>query len=1086
MALLIQDRPNVTLAEKSGLIITEVNQIYIEPDTVIHINGLYVSGSVDQIALYNSGAKTKDITGWVIDFDSGAANYTAPATTTIAPGAVLWLTGNFTADAGTNTTKLYAANFSTVIDQINLTTTAGGEKFLCLPDGKNTRTDNPQGGGTPYSSGIGRYRWVTGGQFGTTAGAPATTADTNGEGVWLDQYKLRKSSGTIGYDSEVIFSDSEIFLHYDSSIIIRSNINTWQWSTVDAVVSKGPADVTNFEDTVVWMDSTSYGADSTAFFLFDPTSSIVSVSGTIDLRSDTRWVRASTTDPLAFMATSNVSATPLQALDAAYVFSTTPFISEIFNAATRGGPGTAANHVVISQLIHDADNTGIMDAIELYNPTGSAISLNNWWVRSNAFPDFQLNPAGESIAAYGFYLITDDDWTVGGIRPTADHLAAGNVYINNDDYVSINNSADLSQDSVGYGAATLFEGTVYPTNMSGSSNDCSLQRKATLGSDATSMASGGSDVNNGNGYDSNDNSVDFVRHTSISIINNSASATEAPLGGPTTTSGVSANEFVEISITKPIIDLTFPDRKYEFIEIQNPDSEAINLVTGDYWISGDATTPTTKRRIYPIYGASNSLAASAVGVIVAVDAETPLIASWSSKTTSQINWYGLGPSSGSAVDTLLVTTASAQTDIPDNAWSSLILGFGTGGVPSAASPAPHFYGIAFPTVTPNANPAVDSSWQKISLGRLDDSTSPFDTILDATLDANNYNWQRKSPTPGIGLSLSGRQGIDGAPQGASDTWYMMNFDSYVLFDTAGGYDVYYRTRVFDEGGKINLNAIAGIPGNTERYIFSYLLQTTPNPPFQKDSTKWPYASTDADNLLADVLQLGDSGAGFTTLITPASVYTLWNDVASPIQHRHFDTSYFPYQTIYGKSGGVQVNVNTAETPALRAAFRWALAHDAATATSAFGLALAPAIIRAEAMADSLYTYLTGGDSSPYDDTIVSSLGDIPGLFSGATGDAAAATWANGAGRFTNILHTASSNYFMVYSTGFVHKKGDDPLTQDPIAQARILAVLWRSSSEDKGEIVFWREGMEFANQSRTMTFPLGTNRYPEFRWDKPR
>ncbi len=81
-------------------------------------------------------------------------------------------------------------------------------------------------------------------------------------------------------------------------------------------------------------------------------------------------------------------------------------------------------------------------------------------------------------------------------------------------------------DFIGYGAANCSEGSPSPVL----SNTTSAERKAQSGSTAASLASGGADATLGNGYDSNNNSADFVAQSSINP-QNSASPTEPPSSG---------------------------------------------------------------------------------------------------------------------------------------------------------------------------------------------------------------------------------------------------------------------------------------------------------------------------------------------------------------------------------------------------------------------------------------------------------------------------------------------------------------------------------------------------------------------------
>jgi hypothetical protein len=79
-------------------------------------------------------------------------------------------------------------------------------------------------------------------------------------------------------------------------------------------------------------------------------------------------------------------------------------------------------------------------------------------------------------------------------------------------------------DRVGYGTANQPEGTAAPAHPAAGG---SLERKARDTSTASTMGAGGADANAGNGWDTDDNSKDFVVRA-VREPQNSRSETERP------------------------------------------------------------------------------------------------------------------------------------------------------------------------------------------------------------------------------------------------------------------------------------------------------------------------------------------------------------------------------------------------------------------------------------------------------------------------------------------------------------------------------------------------------------------------------
>ncbi len=183
------------------------------------------------------------------------------------------------------------------------------------------------------------------------------------------------------------------------------------------------------------------------------------------------------------------------------------------------------NDIVISQAGENYGAVTANDWIELYNPTSEAINLNGTSIQrctGNPGTVTRLNlGAADEIPAYGFFLWADDGATDPGgdyapLRTRADKLV--NLYFNDDNMVAfVSNQVNITGgsdtdiiDRLAIGANTGYEGTgaATPDILA----DRAYERKALSSSDTTAdLLSGGDLEFIGNGYDSNDNSVDFFR-----------------------------------------------------------------------------------------------------------------------------------------------------------------------------------------------------------------------------------------------------------------------------------------------------------------------------------------------------------------------------------------------------------------------------------------------------------------------------------------------------------------------------------------------------------------------------------------------
>jgi gliding motility-associated-like protein len=204
---------------------------------------------------------------------------------------------------------------------------------------------------------------------------------------------------------------------------------------------------------------------------------------------------------------------------------------------------TGANHIVISEVYGGGGNGGSVyknDFIELYNPTLAVVDLTGWSVQyaSATGTSWQVTALSGSIAPKSFYLVQEAAGASGTTNlPTPDKsggiamaAGAGKVLLANVATAQTGSmpSGAAIVDFVGFGAtANAFEGTG-PTAVP--SATVSVERKASATSDAISLGTGGSEEFSGNGYDSDDNSFDFV--SKLPTPQNSTNTEPASITGP--------------------------------------------------------------------------------------------------------------------------------------------------------------------------------------------------------------------------------------------------------------------------------------------------------------------------------------------------------------------------------------------------------------------------------------------------------------------------------------------------------------------------------------------------------------------------
>ena len=190
-----------------------------------------------------------------------------------------------------------------------------------------------------------------------------------------------------------------------------------------------------------------------------------------------------------------------------------------------------SDHLVISEILVYGDMAND-EFVEIYNPTDTDIDLAGWKLR-------KINSSGNEsplvaslsgiIKSNSFFLIVHPDTSANYQYDNLYSSASYTLGANNGVILKDNNSAEI--DRVGYGTVPAqgyeTEGATSPENGQ------SIERKAGSSSTSDSMTTG-SDVLEGNGYDTGNNFNDFVVRSTPEA-QNSNSSVEPALSIPTLT-----------------------------------------------------------------------------------------------------------------------------------------------------------------------------------------------------------------------------------------------------------------------------------------------------------------------------------------------------------------------------------------------------------------------------------------------------------------------------------------------------------------------------------------------------------------------
>ncbi|MBN2406533.1 MAG: lamin tail domain-containing protein [Elusimicrobia bacterium] len=209
---------------------------------------------------------------------------------------------------------------------------------------------------------------------------------------------------------------------------------------------------------------------------------------------------------------------------------------------------TVPAHVLLSEFATRGPVSAYDEFVELYNPGTGAQSLNGWEVEydndahtDNADWDNKATFGAVSVQVQAFYLVSSTYTVYSSSNAVpADLMLDGNLGFSDNGHIRIIDEKGYMVDKVGYGSANVPEGGSAAPNHGTSANNNSVERKSAYSSTDTSLASGGGDEYDGNGFDSGSSAGDWVDQNNGRDPQNSSSSVEPDGTKPSAISDLTA------------------------------------------------------------------------------------------------------------------------------------------------------------------------------------------------------------------------------------------------------------------------------------------------------------------------------------------------------------------------------------------------------------------------------------------------------------------------------------------------------------------------------------------------------------------
>jgi hypothetical protein len=189
-------------------------------------------------------------------------------------------------------------------------------------------------------------------------------------------------------------------------------------------------------------------------------------------------------------------------------------VTDVVGNASAGETVTILPSIAISEVQVGTSGNSKNEFIELYNYGPDPIDLSSLKLHlfnqsGGVDTNVPLTFFNSTIPSNGFFLIATSSFSSsnGAIADATYPTTTAQLVSNGSAYISLSDTADTSViDLVGWGTSAKNEGAAHADVAAGTS----IERKADIASDATTLASGGSEEFQGNSFDEDQNDVDFV------------------------------------------------------------------------------------------------------------------------------------------------------------------------------------------------------------------------------------------------------------------------------------------------------------------------------------------------------------------------------------------------------------------------------------------------------------------------------------------------------------------------------------------------------------------------------------------------